>query len=147
LRTMALLGLGSEEPLEVRGQTVSPKEFTLALVKREKLLGMPDGVDAVDWEVCDIELRGIVGGQPAVRHAVARFPARRDWHLVATEYAVGVAGAIGAELIATGQIAAVGVVPPERCVPAAAFRAALAKRGIETAIVPPENPLPPPRKE
>ncbi len=147
LRTMALLGLGSEKPLEVRGQTVTPKDFTLALVKREKLLGIPEGVDAVDWEVCDIELRGTQGGQPVVRHAMARFPARRDWHLVATEYAVGVAGAIGAELIATGQIREVGVVPPERCVPAGPFRDALRKRGIETAIVPPENPLPPPRKE
>jgi len=147
LRTMALLGLGSDRPLEVRGQTVSPKEFTLALLKREKLLGVPEGVDAVDWEVCDIELRGSQGGRPVVRHAIARFPARRDWHVVATEYAVGVAGAIGAELIATGQINAVGVVPPERCVPAGPFRAALRRRGIETVIVPPENPLPPPRKE
>ena len=147
LRTMALLGLGSEKPLDVRGQTVTPKDFTLALVKREKLLGMPEGVDAVDWEVCDIELKGIQGGHPVERHAIARFPARRDWHLVATEYAVGVVGAIGAELIATGQIREVGVVPPERCVPAGPFRAALKKRGIETAIVPPENPLPPPRKE
>ncbi len=147
LRTMALLGLGSDRPLDVRGQSVTPKEFTLALLKRERLLGVPEGVDAVDAEVCDIELRGSRAGAPVVRHAIARFPARRDWHVVATEYAVGVAGAIGAELIATGQIHEVGVVPPERCVSAAPFRAALRKRGIETAIVPPENPLPPPRKE
>ena len=143
LRTMALLGLGSEKPLGVRGQTVVPKEFTLALVKRENLLGMPEGVDAVDWEICDIELRGTQDGRSVERHALARFPARRDWHLVATEYAVGVSGAIGAELIATGQVTEVGVVPPERCIPAGPFRAALAKRRIETAIVPPENPLPP----
>ncbi len=147
LRTMALLGLGTDRPLEVRGQTVVPKEFTLALLKREKLLGVPDGVEMVDWEVCDIELRGERAGRPVTRHAIARFPARRDWHLVATEYAVGVAGAIGAELIATGSIREVGVVPPERCVPAGPFREALARRGIETAIVPPENPLPPLRKE
>ena len=147
LRTMALLGLGSDRPLDVRGQSVTPKEFTLALLKREKLLGVPDGVDAVDWEVCDIELHGTKDGRPVERHAIARFPARRDWHLVATEYAVGVAGAIGAELIATGQVREVGVVPPERCVPAGPFRAALAKRGIETTIVPPENPLPPLRSQ
>jgi len=81
-----------------------------------------------------------------VRHALSRFPPRPDWNLTATEYAVGVAGAVGAELIADGEIRATGVVPPERCVPAAAFRAALSKRGIETTITPPENPLPPPRK-
>ncbi|HXW67057.1 MAG TPA: saccharopine dehydrogenase C-terminal domain-containing protein [Thermoplasmata archaeon] len=143
LRTMALLGLGSDRPLEVRGQAVVPKEFTLALVKREKLLGVPEDVRVVDWEVCDIEIHGSKGEAPVVRHAIARFPARPDWHLTATEYAVGVAGAIGAELIATERIREVGVVPPERCVPAGEFRAALAGRSIETAIVPPEDPLPP----
>jgi lysine 6-dehydrogenase len=147
LRTMALLGLGSDRPLDVRGQSVSPKEFTLALVRREKLLGMPDGVTPNDWEICDIEVRGTKGRNPVIRHAVARFPARPDWHLVATEYAVGVAGAIGAELIADGSVTAVGVVPPELCIPAGPFRAALYKRGIETAIVPPENPLAPVRNE
>jgi lysine 6-dehydrogenase len=145
LRTMALLGLASERPLDVRGQAVVPKEFTLALVKRENLLGVPEGITVVDWEVCDIEVRGSKDGAGVVRHAVARFPARPDWNLTATEYAVGVVGAIGAEMIATGLVKESGVVPPERCIPPGPFRAALAKRKIETAIVPPEPPLPPPR--
>ncbi len=146
LRTMSLLGLGSEEPLEVRGGKVSPREFTLALLKREKLLGAPAGIVVDDWEVCDIELSGTQNGRPTVRHAIARFPPRPDWHLTATEYAVGVAGAVGAELVARGEVRATGVVPPERCIPPKPFRAALAKRGIETAISPPEPPLPPHRK-
>jgi len=142
LRTMALLGLASDRPVDVRGQSVTPREFTLALLKREKLLGAPDGVALDDWEVCDLEIHGSKDGRPAVRHAVARFPPRPDWHLTATEYAVGVAGAVGAELIADGQVPHVGVVPPERCLPAGPFRAALARRGIRTAIVPPEPSLP-----
>ncbi len=146
LRTMSLLGLGSEEPLEVRGARVAPREFTLALLKREKLLGAPAGIVVDDWEVCDIELHGTKDGRPTVRHAVARFPPRPDWHLTATEYAGGGAGAIGAELIARGEIREHGVLPPERCVPPGPFRAALAARGIETAITPPEPPLPPARK-
>jgi lysine 6-dehydrogenase len=141
LRTMALLGLGSDRPLEVRGEPVVPKDFTLALLKREKLLGVPDGVDMIDWEVCDIEVHGTKDGRPTVRHAMARFPAWPDWHLTATEYAVGVAGAIGAELIVAGKMTGVGVVPPERCVPCGPFREALAKRRIATAIVPPESPF------
>jgi lysine 6-dehydrogenase len=145
LRTMAQLGLGSDRAVEVKGHPVIPKEFVVALLKREKLLGAPEGVEIHDWEVCDIELRGTKGGQPLVRHALARFPPRPDWHLTVTEYAVGVAGAVGAELIAAGVVTAVGVVPPERCIPAGPFRAALKQRGIETAIVPPEAPLPPGR--
>ncbi|HTS33661.1 MAG TPA: saccharopine dehydrogenase C-terminal domain-containing protein [Thermoplasmata archaeon] len=143
LRTMAQLGLASDRPVDVKGYSVVPRDFTLALLKREKLLGAPEGVVIHDWEVCDIEVRGAQAGRPVVRHALARFPPRPDWNLTVTEYAVGVAGAVGAELIATGQVPAVGVVPPERCIPPAPFRAALKRRGIETAIVPPEPPLPP----
>jgi saccharopine dehydrogenase (NAD+, L-lysine-forming) len=145
LRTMALLGLASDKPLEVRGQKVTPREFTLALLKRGKLLGVPEGVTVNDWEVFDIEVHGTKGGQPVVRHAIARFPPRPDWHLTVTEYAVGVAGAVGAELIAQGKVHEYGVVPPELCIPPGPFRAGLAKRGIETTITPPEGPLPPPR--
>jgi len=145
LRTMSLLGLGSEVPLDIRGQKVTPREFILALLKREKLLGSPPGIDVLDWEVCDIEVHGTKTDRPVVRHAIARFPPRPDWHLTATEYAVGVAGAIGAELIATGTVGAHGVVPPERCIPAGPLREALSRRGIDTAITPPEGPLPPPR--
>jgi len=144
LRTMALLGLASDEPLEVKGQKVAPRDFTLALLKRGKLLGAPEGIVVNDWELFDIEVHGSKGGKPVARHAVGRFPPRPDWHLTATEYAVGVAGAVGAELVAQGKTAGKGVLPPERCIPAGPFRVALAKRRIETTITPPEAPLPPP---
>jgi len=143
LRTMALLGLASDAPLDVKGQKVTPREFTLALLRRGKLLGAPEGVTVNDWELFDIEVKGKKLGIPAVRHAIGRFPPRPDWHLTATEYVVGIAGAIGAELIVQGKVGAVGVVPPERCIPPGPFRAALAKRGVETTITPPEPPLPP----
>ncbi len=144
LRTMALLGLASDRPLSVRGTEVVPRQFTLALLEREKLLGVPPGVEVDDWEVLDIELTGTQRGARTVRHANARFAPRPDWNLTATEYAVGIAGAIGAELIARGEVHGAGVLPPERCVPAPTFRAELARWGIETAITPPEPPLPAP---
>ena len=143
LRTMSLLGLGSRKAVKVGGTAVSPRDFTLALLRREKLLGAPEGITVNDWEICDIEIRGTQNGRPVTRHAIGRFPPRPEWHLTATEYAVGVAGAIGAELIAEGKVTAKGVVPPELCVPPGPFRAALKARGIETTITPPEPPLPP----
>jgi lysine 6-dehydrogenase len=145
LRALGQLGLGSETPLEVHGAKVVPREFTLALLRRENLMGPRPGAVVDDWEVLDIELRGSEGGRPTVRHARARFPPWPDWHLAATEYAVGTAGAIGAEMIARGEIRGEGVVPPERCVPAASFRQALERRGIRTAVVPPEPDLPAPK--
>ena len=142
LRLLGQIGLGSESPVKVRGTEVIPKEFTMALLRRQNLLGPPPGAVVDDWEVLDIELRGVQQGRPVTRHATARFPPWPDWHLAATEYAVGTAGAIGAEMIARGQIAGEGVLPPERCVPADTFRRELARRGIATALVPPEAPLP-----
>lgn len=142
LRTMALLGLAGDQPLSVRGQPVVPREFTLALLKREGLLGVPPGLTPNDWEVLDIEVRGERVAHPETRHAVARFPPKPEWGLSATEYAVGVCGAIGAEMIADGTVTQRGVLPPERCIPPAPFRAALRERGILTAISPPESPLP-----
>jgi len=142
LRALALLGLGSEEAVEVQGATVVPRELLLAVLRREGLIGPPPDGRVDDWETLDIELSGTQGGGPAVVHAVARFPPWPTWNLAATGYAVGTAGAIGAEMIARGEIRGEGVVPPERCVPASRFREALRRRGIETAISPPEPPLP-----
>ncbi len=142
LRTMAQLGLGSDDPLEVEGHSVTPRRFLLALLKRGQLLGYPENVQINDWEIADIEIRGRKKRRAVVRHARARFPPRPDWGLSATEYAVGVCGAIGAEMIARGEIRAKGVVPPELSVPPHPFRHALLQRGIPTAIVPREPPLP-----
>jgi saccharopine dehydrogenase-like NADP-dependent oxidoreductase len=141
LRNLSQLGLGGRQPVEVRGTPVVPREFLLALLKREKLLGVPEGIQIDDWEVLDIEIRGSRGGAPVRKHALGRFPPKPEWGLTATEYAVGVCGAIGAELLAGGLTRGTGVVPPERCIPDGPFRAALRERGIETAIVPDEPGL------
>ncbi|MFZ3355333.1 MAG: saccharopine dehydrogenase NADP-binding domain-containing protein [Thermoplasmata archaeon] len=141
LRTLSLLGLGSEQPVDVRGASVLPREFLLALLKREKLLGIPAGVAINDWEIVDLEVRGLRDGEPLTRHAFGLFPPKPEWGASATEYVVGVCGAIGAELFLQKQMQGVGVIPPELSVPAEPFRAALATRGIHTTIVPPEPPL------
>ena len=80
---MALLGMASDMPLEVRGTSVVPREFTLALLRRGHLLGVPAGVVVNDWECLDIEVKGTAQGRPVVRHAVAWFPPRPEWHLSA----------------------------------------------------------------
>jgi lysine 6-dehydrogenase len=143
LRALATLGLGSDVPLEVGGHPVVPRQLLLALLKARGLLGYPEGARIDDWEVTDIEVRGSAGGRSVVRHAQARFPPKPEWRLSATEYAVGVCGAIGAEMLAGGRVAGVGVLPPERVIEAGTFRAALRERGIATAITPDEPALGP----
>jgi saccharopine dehydrogenase-like NADP-dependent oxidoreductase len=143
LRQLSVLGLGSTEPIAVRGHPVVPRELFLELLKHRHLLGVPDGITIDDWEVLDVEVRGSKAGVPVLRHAMARFPPKPAWGFTATEFAVGVCGAIGAEMLVQGQIAGTGVLPPEVCVPPAPFRAALARRGIVTVLAPEEGALPP----
>ncbi len=141
LRTMAQLGLASDQPLNVGGVEVTPRAFTLALLAREHLLGPREGVAINDWEVLDVELQGTRRGVAVVRHAIARFPPRPDWRCSATTYAVGVAGGVGATMIAKGLVRGTGVVPPERCVPGREFLAEVGRWGVEIAVVPPDPPL------
>ena len=141
LRTLAQLGLGSEEPITVDGHPVVPRNLLVALLKHRKLLGYPDGVRVDDVEVTDVEIRGRKGAAAVTRHAIAVFHSRPDWGLAATEYGVGVAGSVGAILIAQGKTRGPGVVPPEQSIPAKPFREMLAQRGIVTRISPPEEPV------
>jgi lysine 6-dehydrogenase len=143
LRILARVGLGSDRPVEVHGSPVVPRDLLLALLKREKLLGYPPDVVVDDWEVLDMEIRGVGPEGPTTRHAIGRFPPKPAWGASATEYAVGICGAIGAEMMAGGEMVGKGVLPPERCVPPGPFRAALERRGVATSITPPESPLPP----
>jgi saccharopine dehydrogenase (NAD+, L-lysine-forming) len=143
LRILARIGLGSDKTVDVRGTPVAPRDFLLALLKREKLLGYPPNVVVDDWEVLDMEIRGEGPDGPTIRHALGRFPPKPAWGASATEFAVGVCGAVGAELLARGSMTGMGVLPPERCVPPGLFRAALGRRGIVTSVTPPESPLPP----
>ncbi len=141
LQLLATLGLGSDRPLDIRGHSVVPKEVLLALLKREKLLGYPEGVKVEDREIVDVEVRGRDGSGPVTRHAYAAFRSKPEWGVAATEIAVGICGSIAAILIAQGKAVGKGVVPPELSMPPAPFRAMLATRGVVTRISPPEPPL------
>ena len=141
LQLLARLGLGSNRPIEVRGQSVVPKEVLLALLKQEKLLGYPPGVQVEDREIVDVEVRGRGASGPVTRHAYAAFKSKPEWGVAATEIAVGVCGSIAAILIAQGKAMGKGVVPPELSMPPGPFREMLGQRGVVTRLCPPEPPL------
>ena len=141
LQLLATLGLGSDRPLDIRGHPVTPKEVLLALLKREKLLGYPEGVKVEDREIVDVEVEGRGASGPVTRHAYAAFRSKPEWGVAATEIAVGVCGSIGAILMAQGKTVGKGVVPPELSMPPGPFREMLAARGVVTRLCPPEPPL------
>lgn len=141
LRLLAQLGLGAETAVDVDGVPVVPRRLLLALLRDRHLLGYPEGVRVDDVEVTDVEVRGRGPRGEEVRHATAVFRSRPEWGAAATEYAVGIAGSIGAILIGTGRAEGHGVIPPERAIPVAPLRAMLAERGVGTRISPPDPPL------
>lgn len=141
LQLLAALGFGSDRPVEVHGHPVVPKEVLLALLKREKLLGYPEGVQVEDREIVDLEITGRTTGGPVTRHAYAGFRSKPEWGVAATEIAVGVCGSVAATLIAQGKSVGKGVIPPERSIPAAPFREMLEARGVVTRVTPPEPPF------
>lgn len=141
LRLLAQLGLGEQRPISVDGQSIAPRRMLLALLRDRHLLGYPEGVHVDDVEVTDIEVRGQGPSGAITRHASAVFHSRPEWGAAATEYAVGIAGSIGAILIARGETDGTGVVPPERSIPVGPMRELLRQRGVITRISPPDAPL------
>jgi saccharopine dehydrogenase-like NADP-dependent oxidoreductase len=141
LQLLATLGLASDRPLEIRGHPVAPKEVLLGVLKREKLLGYPEGVQVEDREIVDVEVQGRAGSSAITRHAYAAFRSKPEWGVAATEIAVGVCGSVAAILIAQGKSTGKGVVPPELSMPPSPFLDMLDERGVVTRICPPEPPL------
>lgn len=126
IRRMKLLidlGLAGRRP-GPRG--VAPREVLLDCFRR--LPPPPDFIDDRD------SLAVVVEGEDAkgpitVRYDLTAGPQRRP-PLSAVARDTGFPAAIVARMIVEGRIRARGVLPPERCVPAAPFLAALAERGM-----------------
>jgi saccharopine dehydrogenase (NAD+, L-lysine-forming) len=109
-REMCQLGLSSKEPVDVKGQTVTPHDFAIAYIikQREKILR----------ETHFGEQRGcvsvIVKGKKDGAYKEYRF------HLASRSQALGegtgIPAAIGVVLMKQGKIKAKGVLPPEACI-------------------------------
>lgn len=109
-RDLCGLGLASKEPLDVKGVTVTPYDFAMAYIikQREKLLketnfGKQRGCLSI-----------VVKGKKAGKYREYRF------HLASRSEALGegtgIPAAMGVLLMQTGKIKAKGVLPPEGCI-------------------------------
>jgi len=123
LKFLVDLGFGSDEPINVRGVKVSPRE-TLA-----KLLEMApvEDVEAQDCDVLRVVTSGTVGDQPVeITNQVVVLPYRR-WQVGAGALDTGVPLAIAGRMLANGEITRRGALGPELCVPVEPFFRELAK--------------------
>jgi lysine 6-dehydrogenase len=123
LKFLVDIGFGSDEPIAVKGASVSPREVLA------KLLEMVPSEEAEpqDCDVLRIVASGKHAGSPVeIINQVVVLPYRR-WQISAGALDTGVPLAIAGHMLATGEITARGAFGPELCVPVAPFFRALAR--------------------
>lgn len=120
------LGLFDLEPVEFEGRQVSPKEFFINLVSPK--LRNPDGDDLVALRV---EVVGVVDGisRTVTFELIDRYDAEHG--VTAMMRTTGYSLAITGVMQAQGRVGDGGVQTPDECMPADAYIAALAERGVD----------------
>lgn len=123
LKFLVDLGFGSDEPLYVRGTTVSPREVLARLLEMAPV----EEVEPQDCDVLRIVASGEADGQPVeITNQVVVLPYRR-WGISAGALDTGTPLAIAGHMLATGEITRRGAFGPELCVPVVPFFNELAR--------------------
>jgi saccharopine dehydrogenase-like NADP-dependent oxidoreductase len=126
LKFLVDLGFGSNEPINVQGVKVSPREVLARLLERFPA----EDVEPQDCDVLRIVAVGTVGGQRVeITNQVVVLPYRR-WGISASALDTGVPLAIAGRMLARGEITRRGAIGPEMCVPVEPFFRELAHYGM-----------------
>jgi saccharopine dehydrogenase-like NADP-dependent oxidoreductase len=123
LKFLVDLGFGSNEPINVQGVKVSPREVLARLLESFPT----EDVEPQDCDVLRIVATGEAGGQRVeITNQVVVLPYRR-WGISAGALDTGVPLAIAGRMLARGEITRRGAVGPEVCVPVEPFFRELAR--------------------
>ena len=125
-RLLADLGLAGEDPVEVDGVAVRPREVLAALARR---LPQPEGQDDVD--ALRVTVEGTRDGAPAAVEAEMVVPPDPARGLGGGARDTGIPPAVVAEMLGAGELRAPGVHAPEDVVPVDLFFERLQERGFE----------------
>jgi saccharopine dehydrogenase (NAD+, L-lysine-forming) len=131
LQFLAQLGLASNDPVQVRGAAVRPRDVLVEVLKRAPQVERKGSLGFKDIVT---EVRGTRGGRPvAGRVETTAFP-HKEWGISGGTLMVASPPAIVARWLAQGSVKAAGVLPPERAVDAARFFKDLEARGARTTV-------------
>lgn len=123
LKFLVDLGFGSDEPLNVRGVSVSPREVLTRLVESVPA----EEVEPQDCDVLRVVTSGEASGQALeITNQVVVQPYRR-WNVSAGALDTGTPLAIVGRMLANGEITRRGAHGPEVCVPTGPFFRELAR--------------------
>jgi saccharopine dehydrogenase-like NADP-dependent oxidoreductase len=123
LKFLVDLGFGSEEPVDVRGVKVSPREVLIRLLEAFPA----EEVEPQDCDILRVVVTGVENGQRVeITNQVVVLPYRR-WGISANALDTGTPLAIAGVLLARGEITRRGVSGAELCVPPESFLRELAR--------------------
>ena len=117
LKFLVDIGFGSDEPTNVRGVKVSPREVLARLLEMAPV----EDVEPQDCDVLRIVAAGEASGQEVeITNQVVVLPYRR-WGISAGAVDTGTPLAIAGRMLANGEITRRGAFGPEMCVPIEPF--------------------------
>ena len=123
LKFLVELGFGNEEPINVRGSKVSPREVLAQLLD----VAPVEDVEPQDCDVLRVVATGTSEGQPVeITNQIVVLPYRR-WGISAGALDTGTPLAIAGHMLATGEISRRGSSGPELSVPVEPFFRELAR--------------------
>src|SRR6266487_2194844 len=123
LKFLVGLGFGSDEPINVRGVRVSPREVLAQLLE----IAPVEDVEPQDCDVLRIVASGEAGEQKVeITNQIVVLPYRR-WGISAGALDPGTPLALAGRMLANGEVTRRGVFGPEMCVPTAPFFRELAR--------------------
>jgi saccharopine dehydrogenase-like NADP-dependent oxidoreductase len=127
LRFLHRLGMTSTAPIRVDGRQMVPRDLLLTLLAKQPASVVTGPVD--EYEVLRVIVRGTRAGQAVEDVSDCHVPGMPAWQL-GVDVDTGCPPSIVAQMLLRGEIAARGVLPPERAVPPQPFFAALEERGM-----------------
>lgn len=130
LKFLVAIGLGSKEPIDVRGANVVPREFLAELLKQSAALSEGDQKHD-DHKVLRVEVAGAKDGKPCKYVLDSVVSPYKPWpHMSQGVYSVGFPAAVTTRFLAGGQITQRGFYASEAVIPPELYFAELAKRDI-----------------
>jgi lysine 6-dehydrogenase len=129
LKVLDEVGLTSNEAIDVKGVSMSPREF---LERYFGSLPRPKIKRGDEVHVVRVDVVGEKDGEEArCTFDVINDP-KPEWNASSSGFVTGVPASIIAQMLARGEIQLRGVVPSEACIRPEPFIAELTKRGIKT---------------
>ncbi|OCA87184.1 saccharopine dehydrogenase family protein [Pseudobacillus wudalianchiensis] len=131
IKTLTSLGLLETDPVEIAGNSVSPRRQTVSLLqtvlaKKEEPIW---GKDALL-----VEVKGMKNGNKTSIKLELVTDYQPKWNVSATQYATAIPASIVAQMLLNGEVTEKGVKPPEKCIDPKKFLAYLREKSVEVNI-------------